>query len=247
MDAPPSLVRLAVGGLLLDPRAYRAQRDSPTGLRRGLVLVLLIGALVGLAALIGDLGEYFTQPNPQQVNQTIYDGLVAMPWYDQAAQTNPELVALIDSAFAGPGGFSLTPTPLTSFFGLLLAPVLGVVGWFIGGAFVHLAARAFGGVGSFGQTLAATALASAANLLGLVQVVPYAELIPGSLIIATGLLGLIATYVAVRETHGLPAWRSFWAVLVGPLLLSVLLLSIYCCVVFVFAGALGSLAQGGVR
>lgn len=247
MDAPPSLVRLAVGGLLLDPRAYRVQRDDPAGLRRGLVLVLLIGLLVGLAALIGDLGEYFTQPNPAVVSRTIYDGLTAMPWYKQAVQANPEFATLLESVFASPGGFSLTPTPLASLFGLLLTPVLGAIGWFVGGAFVHVAARAFGGAGRFGQTLATTALASSASLLGLVQVVPYAELIPASLLVASGLLSLLATYVAVRETHGLPPWRSFWAVLVGPLLVGVLLLSLYCCVVFVFAGALGGLTQGGAR
>lgn len=245
MDAPPSLVQLALGGLLLDPRAYRAQRDNPAGLRRGLVLVLLIGLLVGLAALIGDLGEYFTQADPQVVSRTIYEGLVAMPWYEQVVQVNPEFATTLESLFASPGGFSLTPTPLASLFGLLLTPIFSVIGWFIGGSFVHLAARAFGGAGAFGQTLATTALASSASLLGLVQVVPYAEMIPGSLLIASGLLSLLGTYVAVRETHGLPPWRSFWAVLVGPLLLSVLLLSLYCCVVFVFAGALGGLLQGG--
>lgn len=247
MEAPPSLVRLAVGGLLLDPRAYRAQRDHPAGLRRGLVLVLLIGLLLGAATLIGDLGEYFTQPDPRLVSQTIYEGLTAMPWYAEAASSNPEIVALVDSTFAGPGGFSLTPTPLASLLGLLITPVAGLISWFIGGAFAHIAARAFGGAGRFGQTLAATALASAASLLGLVQVVPYAELIPGSLIVATSLLGLLGTYVAIRETHGLAPWRAFWAVLVGPLLATVLLVALYCCVVFVFAGALGGLAQGGAR
>lgn len=245
MDAPPSLVRLAVGGLLLDPRAYRAQRDSPAGWRRGLVLVLVVGALVGLATMIGDLGEYLTQPDPALVSQTIYEGLTAMPWYGPAVERNPELAATVEQIFAGPGAFSLTPTPLSSLLSLIIAPVAGLVGWFIGGAFVHIAARAFGGAGAFGQTLATTALAYATSLLGLVQIVPYAELIPGSLLIATGILGSIATYVAVRETHGLPPWRSFWAVVIGPALLSLLLLALYCCVVFVFAGALGGLAQGG--
>jgi hypothetical protein len=242
MDAPPSLVRLAVGGLLLDPRAFRAQRDAPGGMRRGFLLVLLIGLLVGFAALIGDLGEYFTQPEPAQVNATIYRGLTAMPWYAPAVQANPGIGTLVEQTF-GPqgGGLSLTPSPVSAALALLITPVVSVVSWLLSGAFVHIAARALGGAASFGQTMATVALASAPGLLGLVQVVPYAQALPLALTIASGLLGLIATYVAVRESHGLPPWRAFWSVLIGPLLLSVLLGGLYCCFVFVFAGAIGGL------
>jgi hypothetical protein len=247
MDAQPSLVRLALGGLLLDPRAYRAQRDHPAGLRRGLVLVLLIGLLVGLAALIGDLGESLTQPDPRAVSEVVLRGLTSMPWYQDALVESPELAANLEQAFGQPGALPFTPSPLSSAAGVVLTPLFGLLGWLISGTVVHIAAKAFGGAARFGQTLAVTALASSASLLGLVQVVPYAEQIPGSLAVASGLLGLIATYVGVREAHGLPGWRSFWAVLIGPLLLSVLAVALYCCVVFVFASAMGSLAQGAAR
>lgn len=243
MEAPPSLVRLALGGFLLDPRVYRAQRDDVAGLRRGLLLVLLIGLMGGVAAFIGDLGEYFTQPSPQLVAETIYNGLVAMPWFEAASQTNPELGLLLEQTLIGPGAVSFTPSPLTSALGILIAPVAGLISWLVSGAFAHIAARAFGGTARFAQTMAATALASSAGLLGLVQAVPYAELFPGSLLVASSVLGLIATYVAVRETHGIAPWRSFWAVVIGPLLLSMLLVSLYCCFIFAIAGAAGSLGS----
>jgi hypothetical protein len=246
MDAQPSLVRIAVDGLLLDPRAYRAQRDHPDGLRRGLLLVLLIGLAVGLATLIGDLGEYLTQPDPAALNQTLYDGLTSMPWYGPTVSANPEIGPLLDSLFVGPGALSLSPTPQSALIALLVTPIVSVISWFVGGSFVHIAARAFGGTGRFAQTLAAMAVAASANLLGLVQVVPYAQFIPGSLLLAGGILGLILSYIAVRETHGLAPWRAFWAVVVGPLLLTVLLVSLYCCFIFVVVGAAGGLAQGGV-
>jgi hypothetical protein len=247
MDAQPSLVRLALGGLLLDPRAYRAQRDHPAGLRRGLVLVLLIGLLVGVAALIGNLGESLTQPDPEVASDVILRGLMSMPWYQDALEESPEVAASFEQAFAQPGAFSFTPSPLSSALTAVLTPLFSLAGWLISGTVVHIAAKAFGGAARFGQTLAVTALASSASLLGLVQIVPYAEQIPGSLGLASGLLGLIATYVGVREAHGLPAWRSFWAVLIGPLLLTVLAVALYCCVVFVFASALGNLGQGAAR
>jgi hypothetical protein len=247
MEAQPSLMRLALGGLLLDPRAFRAQRDAPGGARRGFVLVLLIGLLVGIAALIGNFGETLTQPDPQLVSETLVRGIKAMPWYQQALEESPALAESVEQSLARPGAFSFTPTPLASLVATVLAPVLAVLGWLISSTVVHLSARAFGGVGRFGQTLATTALASGASLLGLVQVVPYAEQIPGSLGLASGVLGLLATYVAVRETHSLPPWRSFWAVTLGPLLLGLLLLGLYCCVVIFFAGALENVMQGGAR
>jgi hypothetical protein len=247
MDAPPPLVRLAIGGLLLDPRAYRAQRDDPAGLRRGALLVLLIGLALGAAALIGGLGVYLTQPSAQLLNETIYNGIVAMPWYREASGSAPELVALIDDFFLNQGGIALTPSPLISLLGLITTPLITLLAWLIGGSFLHLVVRAFGGAGRFAQTLATTALAASANLLGLVQLVPYAEQIPGSLLLASGLLGMLASYVAVRETHGLAPWRAFWAVLLGPLLLSVLLVALYCCAIFLFAGAAAGLSQGAAR
>lgn len=245
MDAPSSLIRLAVGGLLLEPWAFRAQRDDPAGLRRGLVLVLVIALLVAVAAYIGDLGEYFTQPNPQQLNETLRNGIAELPLYSQLAETDPTLVTTIDQILAQPGSLSFTQNPVSGLLTLLTTPLIALVSWLLSGVIIHVAARAFGGEGRLGQTMATTALTSSVNLLALVQIVPYAELLGGSLITIALLLGLIVSYVAVRETHRLPPWRAFWAVTVGPLLLSVLLVGIYCCVVFVFAGALGSIAGGG--
>jgi len=142
MEAPPSLVRLALGGLLLDPTAYRAQRESPVGMRRGLILVLLIGLLVGVAALIGDVGELLTQPDPQAVSDTLRSGLTAMPWYEQAVEATPGFADAFEQFFAQIGGLSFTPTPLGSALGVLTTPLVAVISWFIGGAMVHLRHRA---------------------------------------------------------------------------------------------------------
>ncbi|MGQ9925308.1 MAG: YIP1 family protein [Chloroflexaceae bacterium] len=244
MNLFATIFRLALGGLLLDVRVYRAQRDSATGVQRALLVVVLVGLLVGLAAWIGDIGEYLTQPDPQAVRDTLYTGLTAMPWYAQIARSNPDVVVVFEQLFANPSTFTLTPGPLVGATGILVTPLVAIIGWFLGGSVVHIAARAFGGAARYPQTLACTGLASGVNLLGLVQIVPYAEVVPGGLWLSTTLLGLLATYVAVREAHGLGPWRSFWAVLIGPLLLVAVLFALYCCVVFFFASAVGSLSGG---
>lgn len=244
MESFATIVRLALGGLLLDARVYRAQRDAPAGVQRALVLVVLVGLLVGLAAWIGDLGEYLTQPNPVVVRDTLYDSLTAMPWYRRLAAEDPNFAASFEQLFAEPSTFSLTVNPLAGAAGILLTPLFALIVWFLGGSVAHIAARAFGGTARYAQTLACTGLAAGVNLIGLVQLVPYAELFPAGLWLSTTLLGLLATYVAVREAHALAPWRSFWAVLVGPLLAGLLLFALYCCVIVVFAGALGSLVPG---
>lgn len=236
MHALSTLARLGIGGLLLDPRAFRAQRDDPGAFQRGLFLVALVGLLVGLASWIGDLGEYLTQPDPEAVRSTLYDGLTAMPWFRQVAEEVPGFSTSFEQAFAQQAGLFQT-NPLLGLGGVALAPILALLSWLIVGTIVHIAARAFGGTASYGQTLACTALAAGANLLGLVQVVPYAQ------VAGATLLGLIVTYVAVREAHGLPSWRAFWAVTIGPLLLTALLAGLGCCAVIALVSTLSS-AQG---
>jgi len=43
MQSVLSLFRLGLDGLLLNPVAYRDQRDAPDGLRRGFALVAIVG------------------------------------------------------------------------------------------------------------------------------------------------------------------------------------------------------------
>lgn len=236
MESLSTILRLGLGGLLLDARAFQAQRDAPDGLRRGFLLVALVGLLLGLAGWVGDLGEYLTAPDPEVFRETLYRGLTSMPIYRRLAASDPELAAVIDQAFSQPQVAALGPAPLIGAVGLLTTPLLHLLGWVLFGAIVHLVARAFGGTARFGQTLACTALASGASLLALVQVVPYAQ------VSATTLLGLLATFVAVREAHGLPPGRAFWAVALGPLLLAVLGAGLFCCVLFLFISALSGAA-----
>lgn len=241
MGSLTTIFQLALGGLLLDPRAFQSQRDDPAGLRRGALLVAMVGLLVGIAGWLGNLGEYLTQPSPDAIRQTLYEGVLRLPLYQSLVAAAPELGVAINEAFGqAQGGGVMGAGPLQDALFLVLAPLFALLVWFIVGSIVHIAARAFGGEAGFHQTLACTALASGANLLALVQLVPYAQ------VAATTTLALIATYVAVRESHRLPPWRSFWAVSLGPLLLALLGAGIFCCVLFLLVSAAGGAAQGGV-
>ncbi len=231
MQSLLALMRLGLDGLLLDATTYRAQRDDPEGLRRGVLLVALIGLIVGLAGWIGSVGEYLTSPNLGVVIETMITGLLKLPLIQELINETPELNLMIEQMLSQAqftsGG------PFAGILAVLLTPLFFLLRWLIVGAVAHLAARAFGGRASFGQTLAATALASGAGLLAAVEVVPYAQ------VAATGILGLMATAVAVHEVHELGTWRTVAAVTIGPILLIVLVSGLFCCGLFALINAAG--------
>ncbi len=237
MASITTILQLSLGGLLLDQRAFHAQRDAPDGLRRGALLVAFVGLLVGIAAWIGNLGEYLTQPNPNQLLETLLRGVVQLPLYQELVAESPDLGSAVEQSIGQSNGL-LVSNPLQGLLGLFFAPLVALLVWFIFGSIVHVTARILGGEGSFNQTLACTALASGANLLALVQLIPYAQ------VAATTTLGLIATYLAVRESHRLSSWRSFGAITLGPVLFTLLIGGLFCCVLFL---AVNSTVPGVVR
>jgi hypothetical protein len=242
MQSVRSLFRLGLSGLLLDPQAYRDQRDSPQGLRRGLILIVLVGLLVGVAALIGDLGELVTQPRPETVAKTIYDGIRAMPWFADLSAADAQFPAQFNQLYTQISQAAQTINGgglVGSLAGIITTPLAMLAGWLLFGAVAHLMARTLGGRASFTQTLACTALSAGVGLLGLVQVIPYAQLS------GTTLFGLVASYVAIREAHDLTPWRAFWATVLGPALLALALIAVACVVLVLVIGAIGTALPGG--
>ncbi len=219
MESLSYFLRLSTAGLLLDVESFQMQRDNPKTLRDGFVVVLLIGVLVGVAGIIGNLLSMLAMPDPQAFLDVIKSHLERAAFVTELQRGNP--------------GFSLDPvfdqlTRLVNvlrwsgLIGAVVTPVVYVINWLVYGAVAHVAARMLGGDGSFAQTLGCTALASGANWLAVVQIIPFAQ------VAGTTLLGLIGCYLGLRAAHHLPAWRAFWATLIGPIFLGLLLIVLGC-------------------
>jgi hypothetical protein len=214
-------VRLGLGGLFLDQHVYRQQRDAPDTLKRGFILVLLVGLLVGAATIVGHLGETMASRNRADVNRVIYEGLIEMPWYQSVRLMNPDFDQQFEQNFnAVTQVLDMFDPTSGGVVGVLIdgvtVPVRYALAWLIYGVVAFGMARMLGGTGSLAQTLGCTALAAGANLLELVQFVPFADTA------GVTVLALLASYIALREAHELTPWRAFWATLLGPLLLVVL-------------------------
>lgn len=243
MQSVQHIIRLGFAGMLLSPEAYRDQRDSPDGLGRGFVLIILVGILIGGVSLIGNLGEYISQPSSEAMAQAIYHGLRTMPWFTELSEADPQFPARFDEIFQQINQISQMINGgglMRSLMGLVTTPALMLLGWLLFSIIAHLMARALGGQASFSQTLACTALASGVQLLNIIQIFPFAQ--AGG----TALLGLVASYVAIREAHQLPPWRAFWATMLGPIMLSLIMLTLSCVVLFLILGSIGSLLERGI-
>ncbi len=110
----------------------------------------------------------------------------------------------------------IIPTPASSLAGLVLKPLGLIISWLIFGLLAHLFARMLGGSASLGQTLGATSLAAAPQLLSLLTALPFV------VVAGIGTWTLLCRYMAIRVTHDLSWARSLWAVLLPPIFLGFL-------------------------
>jgi hypothetical protein len=112
-------------------------------------------------------------------------------------------------------GFMI-PSPASSLSGLILKPIGLIISWLIFGFLAHLFARMLGGSASLSQTLGATSLAAAPQLLVLLTALPFV------VVAGIGTWTLLCRYMAIRVTHDLSWARSLWSVILPPILLGFL-------------------------
>jgi hypothetical protein len=229
------------GALTLNQRMLEGMRESPQVVRRGLLVVVLVGLLVGgvdgLRTMLAVLDPARTVA-PQQAalkqqsdqivtqiadpaGQALVRGLLELP---VALLSSAERVAELPTPLpravgALTSGLSvLVTTPVSYLGGLLLAIILA-----------HIAARQFGGQGSLQQMLGLGALSVAPHALDALSFVPILGSTLGLVAWGWGLVILIA---AVSTAHRLNSGRATLAVLLYPLILALLGIVAYCGLVF---------------
>ncbi|MFQ5814054.1 MAG: Yip1 family protein, partial [Anaerolineae bacterium] len=131
--------------------------------------------------------------------------------------------------------------PRRAALGLLINPLLLVIGWLIYGLWADAFATTLGGKANLGQTYGCTALAVSPRLLSLIAVLPYAAV--GG--VATT-WSLVCNYLALKNAHGLSPGRAFWATILSLITAAlILLLFIVLLILIVVAVVMGGLGGGG--
>jgi len=214
LQSIPALLRLVPSALLFHGDAYRQMKERPRPVADGLCLLLLEGAVLGLAATVAAIAAWLASPDPEEVQRVLARGLAALP----LAQRLPvDLAALLQRPL---GLWALwrwvQPAPLPALLRLPMAPLILLAGWLSYGLLAHSLARLLGGRGRLRQTLGCTALAECPWLLLLFPL--QAQPNPGTLGIAAWVWA--ARFKALRVAHDLDGWPAFWAALLPALTLA---------------------------
>ncbi|MER2598253.1 MAG: YIP1 family protein [Caldilineales bacterium] len=207
--------------LFLQRPAYAHMRDDDNPFVEGLFVLAVLGIVLGVAGLIGGSLEWASSPNINAIRDTVFANLQKMTWWPMVEQ-NPDIhsgwLRLWDGIWRVVA--TMTPTPANSLLGLVTRPLGLILGWLVYGVLALLFARLLGGRGTLNQTLGATALAAAPQMLTLLTVLPFVTLA------GLGVWSLLCNYMALRTVHGLSWQRTLWAALLPGavlLLLAVLL------------------------
>ncbi|MGE5138930.1 MAG: YIP1 family protein [Rudaea sp.] len=224
---------LFVGALFLKREAFEYQRDRKDSFAYGLFFIVLIGAAVGLAGLVGGALRFGTSPGVDAVKNVVLNHLQAMPFYSQSIQASPsaerQFLDGYNLMWQNLGSTFMGYPVDTAGWALLLAsvvttPLVWLVAWLIYGWLAHLIARRGALHIGLNQALGTLALATAPQALAVVGLLPQAGASPLVLSVWTMILNVFALRTAYRITTP----RAIWAALFPVLLLLILLILLAC-------------------
>lgn len=234
MLEPQLYPELVAKALVLDdePFVHMIEDDNPWV--EGLALTTVVGLLGGAAQVIGGWLTAYSLPEPEAIQNALLAG-------GRQLATVSNLPPEVADALAGPawnlfsaasgyaGGWTLV-TPLVA------TPFLLIVWWLFFGFITFGGARAAGGRGNLNDTLGATALMVAPQVLLVLSMIPFVAV--SDLLLSAW--GLLIGYRAVQTTHEL-SWGRAAIVTIVPYILALLLAPL-------LAGAFAlGLTAGGYR
>ncbi|WP_298401979.1 Yip1 family protein [uncultured Chloroflexus sp.] len=225
------------GALTLNQRVFTELRDAPDGVRRGFLLILMVGLLVGVFQSASAL---ISVADPARVVEAFRFGYRQSLEQQQAAATTleqREVIRLLleseDELAQMVGDILDLPTTLPRPIPLILealgqavsTPLTYLSGMLLAVTLTHLAARQLGGQGGIRAMVAVGSLSVAPHALDALTFIPVLSF-PISMI-AWG-WGLIILISGTAVVHRLDSGKATLAVLLYPSLLIVLGILLSC-------------------
>lgn len=227
--------------LFLQREAYARMRDDDNPFVEGLFVLVVLGVTLGLVGIVGATLEWASTPDIGAIRDAILPNLQQMPWW-QFVEQDPQVQATWYQIWNGiwDASAAVAPSPASSLLGIITKPLALIAGWLTYGLLAFLFARLLGGVGTLNQTLGATALAAAPQLLNLLTVLPFVA------VAGLGAWTLLCNYMALRTVHGLSWGRSVAAALLPSVVLGLLLAMLAAVFGFVLSSVLATMFAGGM-
>jgi hypothetical protein len=209
MDGIVGTLRLGWNALLLKEDAYEEMRAGTNPVVTGLILIVIVGVAVALFGFVGDVLEWATTPNLNDLKDTLFYYFNQMPWWKMAAQ-DPGFAKGFEQIWNMNWSIAsmLSPSPGGAFINIIVIPLGLIVRWLIYGLLAYLFAHWLGGTANLSETLGVLALAVAPQALNLLNIFPYVQV--GSLI---SLWGILCAYVGLKTVHKLRWNRAMYATL----------------------------------
>jgi hypothetical protein len=236
------------GALTLNQTMMRGMREAPDAVRRGLMVVLLVGLLVGG---VEGIQLMLTTADPQRTTALFseqYDAFEQQLGLSANAPELRELLRVLDANQEGvvrlvgdvAGLPAALPRPISAALqglGLMASrPLSYLSGLLLAVVFTHIAARQLGGQGSIQQMLSLGALSVAPHALDALGFIPG---LGGALQLIAFFWGLAILVTATGIAHKLDSGRATLAVLLYPLIGGLLGL-LACCAIFFLLIAAGA-------
>jgi len=209
MDGIVGTLRLGWNALLLKEDAYEEMRAGANPVVTGLILIVIVGVAVALFGFVGDVLEWATTPNLNDLKDTLFYYFNQMPWWKMAAQ-DPGFAQGFEQIWNMNWSIAsmLSPSPGAAAINIIVIPLGLIVRWLIYGLLAYLFAHWLGGTANLSETLGVLALAVAPQALNLLNIFPYVQV--GSLI---SLWGILCAYVGLKTVHKLRWNRAMYATL----------------------------------
>jgi len=207
MDGIADSLKLGWDALLLRDKAYEDMRVSQNPVVKGLILIVVVGLIVAVAAFVGDVLEWASTPDLDKIKDIVLYYMTQMPWWNEAARS-PEFTQMFDQIwnFNWSLAQTLSPNPGNGALGIILMPLGLILRWLIYGVLAYLFARWLGGTGNLSETLGVLALAVAPQALTVLTLIPFVQL--GNVI---AVWGVLCAYIGLKTAHKLPWTRAAWA------------------------------------
>ncbi len=225
-------------GFFLEPDAFDEVADGDNTFVEGMFLVVIVGLVVAIASIIGNILGWATTPDLDAMQEIVLKGLQDMPMMADMWR-NPQATEIFHQQYEMGWNIArfMAPNPVNSLAGLLLIPLRLIISWLWFAIIAQGMAKALGGNGSLQQTLGAAALATAPGLLNVFQVLPTI------MVAAVGTLMLLARYIAIRRVHENLSWgRVLFAVIVPYILLGITLLILFILLIPIMGILFGGIA-----
>ncbi|NJN17429.1 MAG: YIP1 family protein [Oscillochloris sp.] len=236
------------GALTLNQSMMQQLRSAPDLMRRGFLVVLLVGLLVGAVEGIQTALNVATPARTVDLFVQQYDDTVQQLALGANTPEAREIVRVLDENREGIINLvrnlttlpTVLPAPVGGMLqglGQMVSRPLHYLFWvLLTVIFTHIAARQLGGQGTIQHMLGLGALAVAPHALDALGFIPV---IGGAITLIGWFWGLAILIVATGIAHRLDSGRAALAVLLYPLI-GFILAGLGCCALFVMLLALGS-------